>query len=196
MPLANPDFAPFLQRARDLKPDTLFVFVPAGQAGTFARQFAERGLDKSGIKLIGPGDIVDDDDLPGTGDTLLGVVTAGFYSAAHPSALNKQYVAAYQKATGHRANFISVGGYDGMHLIYETLKKTGGKTDADTAVAAMKGMSWESPRGPISIDPRTRDIVQNIYIRKVEKKNGEPWAIEFETFNAVKDPLKEASAAK
>ncbi len=196
VPLANPDFAPFLQRARDLKPDTLFVFVPAGQAGTFARQFAERGLDKSGIKLIGPGDIVDDDDLPGTGDTLLGVVTAGFYSAAHPSALNKQYVAAYQKATGHRANFISVGGYDGMHLIYETLKKTGGKTDADTAVAAMKGMSWESPRGPISIDPRTRDIVQNIYIRKVEKKNGEPWAVEFETFNAVKDPLKEAAAAK
>ena len=196
VPLASPDFAPFLQRARDLKPDTLFVFVPAGQAGTFARQFAERGLDKSGIKLIGPGDIVDDDDLPGTGDTLLGVVTAGFYSAAHPSALNKQYVAAYQKATGHRANFISVGGYDGMHLIYETLKKTGGKTDADTAVAAMKGMSWESPRGPISIDPRTRDIVQNIYIRKVEKKNGEPWAVEFETFDAVKDPLKEASAAK
>ena len=100
MPLANPDFAPFLQRAADLHPDTLFVFVPAGQAGTFARQFAERGLDKSGIKLIGPGDITDDDDLPTTGDTLLGVVTAGIYSAAHPSQLNKDYVAAYQKATG------------------------------------------------------------------------------------------------
>src|SRR5271154_3579081 len=194
VPLANPDFSPFLQRAHDLAPDTLFVFVPAGQAGTFARQFAERGLDKSGIKLVGPGDIVDDDDLPSTGDSLLGVVTAGLYSAAHPSQLNKDYVAAYQKATGHRANFISVGGYDGMALIYQALKKTGGNTDADAVIAAMKGMKWESPRGPISIDPRTRDIVQNIYIRKVQMVNGEPWAIEFDTFPAVKDPLKEAAA--
>jgi len=193
VPLANPDFSPFLQRAHDLAPDTLFVFVPAGQAGTFARQFSERGLDKSGIKLIGPGDIVDDDDLPTTGDTLLGVVTAGIYSAAHPSQLNKDYAAAYKKATGHRANFISVSGYDGMNLIYQALKATNGNTDADTVIGAMKGMKWESPRGPISIDPRTRDIVQNIYIRKVEKVGGEPWAIEFETFPAVKDPLKEAA---
>src|ERR1700736_6189273 len=122
VPLANPDFSPFLQRARDLNPDTLFVFVPAGQAGTFAKQFAERGLDKAGVKLIGPGDIVDDNDLPGMGDSMLGVVTAGMYSAAHPSQINKDYVAAYQKASGHRANFISVGGYDGMNLIYEALK--------------------------------------------------------------------------
>jgi branched-chain amino acid transport system substrate-binding protein len=193
VPLANPDFSPFLQRAADLHPDTLFVFVPAGQAGTFARQFAERGLDKSGIRLVGPGDITDDDDLPTTGDTLLGVVTAGIYSAAHPSALNKEFTAAYQKATGHRANFLAVSGYDGMHVIYEALKKTGGKTDADAVIGAMKGMSWESPRGPISIDPRTRDIVQNVYIRKVEKKDGEPWAMEFATFEAVKDPLKEAA---
>jgi branched-chain amino acid transport system substrate-binding protein len=194
VPLANADFSPFLQRAHDLQPDTLFVFVPAGQAGTFARQFSERGLDKSGIRLVGPGDIVDDDDLPSTGDALVGVVTAGMYSAAHPSQLNKDYAAAYKKATGHRANFISVGGYDGMNLIYEALKKTGGNTDADTVVGTMKGMTWESPRGTISIDPRTRDIVQNIYIRKVEKVGGEPWAIEFETFPAVKDPLKEAAA--
>src|ERR1700758_3835500 len=194
VPLANPDFSPFLQRARDLQPDTLFVFVPAGQAGTFARQFSERGLDTSGLKLIGPGAIVADDDLPTTGDAPLGVVTAGMYSAAHPSQLNKDYVAAYKKATGHRANFISVGGYDGMHLIYQALQQTGGKTDADAVVGVMKGMKWESPRGPISIDPRTRDIVQNVYIRKVQKVNGQPWAIEFETFPAVKDPLKEAAA--
>jgi branched-chain amino acid transport system substrate-binding protein len=194
VPLANPDFSPFLQRAADLHPDTLFVFVPAGQAGTFARQFAERGLDKSGIKLIGPGDITDDDDLPTTGDTLLGVVTAGIYSAAHPSALNKEFVAAYGKATGHRANFLAASGYDAMHLIYEALKKTNGSTDADAVIGAMKGMSWESPRGPISIDPRTRDIVQNVYIRKIEKRDGEPWAIETATFEAVKDPLKEAAA--
>jgi branched-chain amino acid transport system substrate-binding protein len=194
VPLANPDFAPFLQRARDLQPDTLFVFVPAGQAGTFARQFAERGLDKSGIRLIGPGDIVDDNDLPNTGDSLVGVVTAGFYSAAHDSALNKQYSADFQKATGRRANFISVGGYDGMHLIYDALTKTGGKTDADAIMAAMKGDSFESPRGPISIDPETRDIIQNIYISKVEKRDGAPWAIQFETFPNVKDPLHQASA--
>jgi branched-chain amino acid transport system substrate-binding protein len=191
VPLANPDFAPFLQRARDAQPDTLFVFLPAGQAAAFARQFTERGLDKSGIKLIGTGDIVDDDDLPNTGDSLLGVVTAGFYSAQHHSALNQQYVAAYKQATGHRANYISVGGYDGMHLIYETLKKTGGKTDTDSVLGAMKGMAWESPRGPISIDPRTREIVQNVYVRKVEKVDGEPWSVEFKTFEAVKDPLKE-----
>jgi branched-chain amino acid transport system substrate-binding protein len=190
VPLANPDFAPFLQRARDLAPDTLFVFVPASQAGVFARQFAERGLDKSGIKMVGTGDVVDDNDLPGSGDSLLGVVTAGFYSAAHPSAMNKKYVADYTAATGgKRANFISVGGWDGMHLIYETLKKTDGNTDPDTVLAAMKGMSWESPRGPVSIDPETRDIVQDIYMRKVEKKDGEPYSIEFDTFPAVKDPL-------
>jgi len=190
VPLANPDFAPFLQRARDLNPDTLFVFVPAGQAGTFAKQFAERGLDKAGIKLIGPGDIVDDNDLPGMGDAMLGVVTAGIYSVAHNSPTNKAYVEAFKKANGYRPNFISLGGYDGMHLIYEALKKTGGKTDADSVIGAMKGMKWESPRGPISIDPDTREIVQNIYVGKVEKVNGELYTVEFATFDAVKDPLK------
>ena len=190
VPLANPDFAPFLQRARDLNPDTLFVFVPAGQAGTFAKQFAERGLDKAGIKLIGPGDIVDDNDLPGMGDAMLGVVTAGIYSAYHNSPANKEYVAAFQKANGYRPNFISLGGYDGMHAIYEALKKTQGKTDGDGLINAMKGMTWESPRGQISIDPETRDIVQNVYIGKVEKVQGELYNVEFETFKAVKDPLK------
>ncbi|MBV8243492.1 MAG: ABC transporter substrate-binding protein [Hyphomicrobiales bacterium] len=190
VPLANPDFAPFLQRARDLNPDTLFVFVPAGQAGTFAKQFAERGLDKAGIKLIGPGDIVDDNDLPGMGDAMLGVVTAGIYSAYHNSPANKEYVAAFQKANGYRPNFISLGGYDGMHAIYEALKKTQGKTDGDGLINAMKGMTWESPRGQISIDPETRDIVQNVYIGKIEKVQGELYNVEFETFKAVKDPLK------
>jgi branched-chain amino acid transport system substrate-binding protein len=192
VPLTNPDFAPFLQRARDLAPDALFVSVPAFQAVTLARQFSERGLDKSGIKLIGPGDIVDDDDLGGTGDTLIGVETAGFYSAAHPSELNKAYLATYAKATGHRANHISVGGYDGMQLVYLALEKTGGNTDPDRIMAAIRGLSWESPRGPVAIDPRTRDIVQNIYMRRVEKRNGEPWAVEFATFESVKDPVKEA----
>jgi branched-chain amino acid transport system substrate-binding protein len=189
-PLANPDFAPFLQRMKDAKPDAMFVFVPAGQGGNFMKQYAERGLDKSGIKVIGPGDVMDDDLLNGMGDAALGAVTAHLYSAAHPSAKNKEFVAAYKKAYGTRPGFMAVGGYDGIHLLYEALKKTGGKADGDSLIAAMKGMAWESPRGPISIDAETRDIVQNIYIRKVEKVDGELYNIEFATFEAVKDPGK------
>jgi len=192
VPLANPDFAPFLQRARDAQPDTLFVYFPGQQAGIFAKQFLERGMDKSGIRLIGPGDMTDDDELPGLSDAMLGIVTTHHYSALHDSAMNKAYVAAFEKAHGKRPNFISLGGYDGMHLIYEALKKTGGKTDGESVLAAMKGMKWESPRGPISIDPETRDIVQNEYIRKVEKVNGQLYNVEFATFEAVKDPVKAA----
>src|SRR5215216_729059 len=192
VPLANPDFSPFLQRARDGNPDTLFVFIPAGQAGLFAKQFVERGLDKAGIRLIGPGDVTDDDDLPNMGDGILGTVTAGHYSAYHQSPTNKAYVEAFKKLNGIRPNFISLGGYDGMHVIYEALKKTNGNTDGDALINAMKGLKWESPRGPISIDPETRVIVQNIYIRKVEKRDGELYNIEFATFEAVKDPIKAA----
>jgi branched-chain amino acid transport system substrate-binding protein len=190
VPLANPDFAPFLQRAADAKPDALFIFVPSGQGGTFVKQFIERGMDKAGIKLIGPGDVTDDDLLPNMGDAVIGAVTAHMYSAAHPSKMNKDYVAAFEKAYNFRPNFMSVGGYDGMHLIYEALKKTNGDTDGDKLIGAMKGMKWESPRGPISIDPDTRDIVQNIYIRKVEKVDGKLYNVEFATFDAVKDPVK------
>jgi branched-chain amino acid transport system substrate-binding protein len=190
VPLANPDFAPFLQRMKDAKPDAMFVFVPAGQGGNFMKQYAERGLDKSGIKVIGPGDVMDDDLLNDMGDAALGTVTAHIYSAAHPSAMNKEFVAAYKKAFSARPGFMAVNGYDGMHLIYEALKKTGGKADGDDLIAAMKGMKWESPRGPISIDPETRDIVQNVYIRKVEKVDGELYNVEFQTFEAVKDSGK------
>ncbi|MGQ0684352.1 ABC transporter substrate-binding protein [Bradyrhizobium sp.] len=190
VPLQNPDFAPFLQRMKDAKPDAMFVFVPAGQGGNFMKQYAERGLDKSGIKVIGPGDVMDDDLLNNMGDAALGAVTAHLYSAAHPSKMNKDFVAAYKKAFNNRPGFMAVGGYDGIHLIYEALKKTGGKTDGDSLIAAMKGMKWESPRGPISIDPETRDVVQNIYIRKVEKVDGELYNVEFATFEAVKDSGK------
>src|SRR3954447_22469593 len=187
VPLVNPDFAPFLQRVKDSKPDALYVFVPGGQGGNFMKQFAERGLGASGIRIIGPGDVMDDDLLDNMGDAALGTVTAHMYSAAHPSPKNKAFVAAYRKMFGSRPGFVAVGGYDGMHLIYLALKKTGGKSDGDTLVEAMKGMKWESPRGPISIDPETRDIVQNIYIRKVEKVDGELYNVEFQTFEAVKD---------
>jgi len=190
-PLANPDFAPFLQRAADAKPDAIFVFVPSGQGAAFVKQYVERGLDKAGIKLIGPGDVTDDDLLNGMGDAVIGTVTAHLYSAAHPSPMNKAWVEAFKKANnGLRPNFMAVSGYDGMQLMYDALKKTGGKTDGDSLIAAMKGAKWESPRGPISIDPDTRDIVQNIYIRKVEKVDGKLYNVEFATFDAVKDPVK------
>jgi branched-chain amino acid transport system substrate-binding protein len=193
VPLANPDFAPFLQRARDGNPDTLFIFVPASQAAILAKQFVERGLDKTGIRLIGPGDIADDQDLPGMSDAMVGTVTAGFYSAYHPSPMNREYVAAFQKANSSgRPNFISVSAYDGMHLIYEALKKTDGNTNGPALVEAMKGMAWESPRGPMSIDPRTRDVVHDIYIRRVEKVDGALYSVEFATFKAVHDPAKAA----
>jgi branched-chain amino acid transport system substrate-binding protein len=190
IPLANPDFAPFLQRIRDLNPDTAFIYFPGTQAGIFAKQFAERGLASSGIKIIGPGDLTDDDELNTMGDQMLGLVTAHDYSAAHDSPLNKKYVEDFKKANNFRPNFVSVGGYDGMHLIYEALKKTAGQTEGNALLAAMKGMKWESPRGMMSIDPETRDIIQDIYIRKVEKINGELWNIEFAKFADVKDPLK------
>jgi branched-chain amino acid transport system substrate-binding protein len=192
VPLANPDFAPFLQRARDSNPDTLFIYFPGQQGGIFAKQFLERGLDKSGIRLVGPLDLTDDDELPGMGDAMLGVVTAGHYSALHDSPLNKTYVKDFRAAYGKRPNFVSLGGYDGMHLIYEALRKTKGNTNGDVLIATMKGMMWESPRGPMSIDSDTRDVVHNEYIRRVEKVDGELYNVEFATVEAVKDPLKEA----
>lgn len=190
VPLQNPDFSPFLQRARDANPQGIFVFIPAGQASTLFRQFVERGLDKSGIRLFGAGDVTDDDVLNNMGDSVLGTVTAYHYSAYHNSPLNKSYVAEFKQSAGFRPNFFSVGGYDGMHLIKSALEKTKGDTAGPALVAAMKGMAWESPRGPVSIDPETRDIVQNIYIRKVERIDNELWNVEFETFPSVKDPVK------
>ena len=193
IPMRSPDFAPVLQKVADSKPDALFVFVPSGTGAQFVKQFVERGLDKSGVKLIATGDVTDDDQLNGMGDAVVGVINAHNYSANHNSALNKSFVEAFKKANGGmRPNFMAVGGYDGMHLIYEALKKTNGDTDGAKLMAAIKGMAWESPRGPISIDPATRDIVQNIYIRKVQKVDGELYNVEFDTIANVKDPVKAA----
>jgi branched-chain amino acid transport system substrate-binding protein len=193
VPMRSPDFSPVLQKVADARPDALFVFVPSGTGAQFVKQFVERGLDKSGVKLIATGDVTDDDQLNGMGDVMVGVINAHNYSANHDSAVNKAFVAAFRKANnGMRPNFMAVGGYDGMHLIYAALKKTSGDTDGDKLMAAIKGMAWESPRGPISIDPETRDIVQNIYIRKVGKVDGELYNVEFETIPNVKDPVKAA----
>ena len=157
------------------------------------KQFTERGLDKTGIKLIGTGDVTDDDILNDMGDVALGVVTTFHYSAAHPSAANKAYVEAFGKAgNGMRPNFHSLGGYDGMALIYHALEVTKGSTDGEALMNAMKGYTWESPRGPVAIDPQTREIVQNVYVRKVEKVNGQLWNVEFQTIPSVKDPGKTA----
>lgn len=191
VPLQNPDFAPFLQRARDAKPEALFVWVPGGLAAPFLRQYVERGLQSSGIKLIGPGDITDDDVLNQMGDAMLGITTSLQYSAAHPSAKNKAFVEGFERvANGLRPDHVGVAAYDCMNFIYEALKKTGGDTNGDALIAAMKGMAWESPRGPISIDPDTRDIIQDVYIRRVERVRGELYNVEFEKYEGVKDPVK------
>ena len=195
VPMRNPDFAPFLQKVRDSKPDALFVFVPSGAGAAVMKQFLERGLDKAGIKLIATGDVTDDDQLNDMGDGALGVVSSHHYSAAHPSATNKKFVEAFGKANkGLRPNFMAVGGYDGMRVIYEALRtaKTTGKATptGDALLAAMKGQIFESPRGPIFIDAQTRDVVQNVYLRKVEKKDGQLYNIEFDVIKDVKDPGK------
>jgi branched-chain amino acid transport system substrate-binding protein len=193
VPLQNPDFAPYLQRARDAKPDAMFVWVPGGLAGPFLRQYVERGLNRSGIKLIGTGDITDDAVLDRMGDQMLGIITSLQYSAAHPSAMNKAFVEGFKRiSNGTRPDHIAVSVYDGLHLIYAALNKTGGNTDGDALIATMKGMAWESPRGPIAIDPETREVVQDVYIRRVERVDGELYNVEFAKFEAVKDPAKAA----
>ncbi len=191
VPLRNPDYAPFLQRVRDLKPDALFVFVPAGAGTALLKQFAERGLDKAGIKLIGEGSVADDEILNEMGDVALGLVTSHPYSASHNSPANKKFVEAFMKQSkGVRPNFFGVAAYDGMRVIYEAVKTTKGTGTGEALVNAMKGQIFESPRGPIYIDAQTRDIVQNVYIRRVERVNGQLYNTEFDVLKDVKDPAK------
>ena len=192
-PLQNPDFAPFVQRVKDAKPEAVFLFLPAGEQGiAFMKGYAERGLAQAGIKLIATGDITDDGVLEAMGEPTLGLITSFHYSAAHNSPENAAFKKAYAEVNGDklRPNFMAAGGYDGMALIYEALKKTSGSTDGDKLVAAMKGMKLVSPRGPITIDPETRDVVQTVYIRKVEKTGGGLYNVEFDRFPDQKDPGK------
>ncbi|HWP18419.1 MAG TPA: ABC transporter substrate-binding protein [Burkholderiaceae bacterium] len=190
VPLRNPDFAPFLQRVRDSGADAVFTFVPSGVGAALMKQFAERGLDKAGIKLIATGDVTDDDILNDMGEVAVGVVTSHHYSAAHDSAANKAFVEAFRKANnGMRPNFMAVGGYDGMRVIMNALKTTKG-AGGEALLNAMKGQVFESPRGPVLIDAQTRDIVQNVYIRRVQRVDGQLYNVEFETLASVKDPAK------
>jgi len=191
VPLSSNDFAPALQRVADHKPDALMGFVPAGLGPIFIRQFVERGLDKSGIKFIAEGSLTEDDIVNQIGDAALGVITTQHYSAAHNSPENKAFVADFKKAnSGMRPNLMAVQAYDGLHVIYEALKKTKGATDGAALVEAMKGQKWVSPRGPVTIDPETREMIQNLYVRKVERINGELYNVEFETIPNYKDPSK------
>lgn len=194
VPLANPEFAPFLQRLVDLKPDAVFVFVPSGGVGVaLMNQLKERGVAQSGMKIYAEGSMLDDDSLNGMGDSALGMVSSHTYSAAHPSAKNKAFVEGYRKLNGRRPNIVAAYGYDGMHLVYEALKKTGGSADGEKMVGAMKGMEWESPRGPVKVDPETRDLVQNVYVRRAERmSDGEVYNVEFATIPATKDPTRPA----
>jgi len=192
-PLRNPDFSPYIQRIKDTKPQAVFVFVPAGeQSIAFMKAFDERGLAKEGIRVIGPGDITDDDVLNAIGEPVVGVITSHHYSADHDSRENKAFVKAFGEVQKElkRPNFMAVGGYDGMAAIAEVVKKLGNKIDGDQAMEILKNLKLTSPRGPIAIDPATRDIVQTVYIRKVEKRANEYWNIEFDKFADVKDPGK------
>jgi branched-chain amino acid transport system substrate-binding protein len=194
MAVANPDFSAYVQRAKDLNPESIFVFVPAGaQPAAFAKALSERGVNPKVIKIMGTGELTDDSAIKQMGDAALDIITAWHYDHNHDSKMNKDFVAAFKKdSNGVNPNFLAVGGYDGMHLIYESLKKAGGKTDGASLVAAGAGMKWESPRGPVMIDPETRDIVQTIYIRRVQKVGNDLVNVEFDKVENVKDPVKAA----
>jgi branched-chain amino acid transport system substrate-binding protein len=190
-PVASPDFSAFVQRAKDANPEAIFIFAPGGsQPAALGKALVERGIDFKKTRILGQGEITDDNALRGMGDAALGIITSYHYDHNHDSPMNKQFTKAYHDAYGRYPDIYSIGGWDGMHLIYETLKKTGGKTDGDSLIAAAKGMAWESPRGPVSIDPETRDIVQTVYIRRVEKVGGELRNVEIEKIANVKDPVK------
>jgi len=191
MAVANPDFSAYVQKAKDLNPEAIFIFIPGGaQPGALGKAMAERGIDPKKTKVMGQLEIADEHALAAMGDSAIGIITAGHYDYTHKSKMNEAFVKAYNAEYHRNPDFFSVGGWDGMQLIYAALKKTGGKTDAESLVNAAKGMKWESPRGPISIDPDTRDIVQTVYIQKVEKVGGKLVNVEIDKIPNVKDPVK------
>ncbi|MBN8934850.1 MAG: ABC transporter substrate-binding protein [Rhizobiales bacterium] len=190
-PVANPDFSAFVQRAKDLNPESIMVFVPGGaQPAALGKAFAERGIDLNKIKVLGSGETTSEQALKSMGSASLGIITAWHYEYTSKAPKNVAFVKLFNEMHHRNPDFFSIGGYDGMHAIYESLKKTNGKTDGDSLIAAAKGLKWESPRGPMSIDPQTRDVVQTIYIRKVENVNGQPQNVAFDKVENVKDPAK------
>ena len=193
MPVANPDFSAFVQRAKDLNPESIFVFIPGGaQPAALGKAFAERGIDPKKVKLLSTGEPVDETAIKSMGDLALDRISAWHYDFNHKSKMNADFVKAFNAEYKRNPDFFAVGGYDGMHLIYEALKKTKGNTDGDALIAAIKGMKWESPRGVIWIDPETRDVVQTVYIRRVQKVGNDIVNVEFDKVENVKDPVKAA----
>jgi branched-chain amino acid transport system substrate-binding protein len=191
-PVANPDFSAFVQRAKDSNPDAIYIWIPGGaQPAAIAKALFERGIDPKKTKILGQDVVGDDSVLKGLGDASVGIITVAHYDYNHDSAMNKAFVKGFREISGGRnPDIFSIGGYDGMHLIYEALKKTGGKADGDSLIEAAKGMKWESPRGPMSIDPETRDVVQTIYVRRVDKVPDGLGNVEFDKLLEVKDPVK------
>lgn len=188
IPLRNPDYSPFIQRVRDASPNALFIFVPSGEGAALTKAYAERGLPAAGIRLIGTGDVVDDDIVNEMGESVVGAITAHHYSAAHDSAENRAFRESFRAVSPDmRPNFMAVGGWDGMHVIAEALRRTNGANDGDRLLAAMKGLSWASPRGPVTVDAETRDLVQDMYIRRTERRDGGIWNIEFDRIQAVRE---------
>jgi branched-chain amino acid transport system substrate-binding protein len=193
MPVANPDFSAFVQRAKDLNPESIFLFIPGGaQPAALGKTFAERGIDPKKVKILSTGEPVDETAIKSMGDIALDRISAWHYDFNHKSKMNADFVKAFNADYKRNPDFFAVGGYDGMHLIYEALKKTKGNTDGDALIAAIKGMKWESPRGVIWIDPETRDVVQTVYIRKVQKVGNDIVNVEFDKVENVKDPVKAA----
>jgi branched-chain amino acid transport system substrate-binding protein len=193
-PVANPDFSAFVQAAKDKAPESIFIWLPGGaQPAAIAKALTERGIDPKKTKVLGQGELTEDEARASMGDAGIGIITVYHYDHNHQSAANKAFVAAYNADYKRHPNIYSVGGWDGMHLIYEALKKTSGRADAESLIAAAKGMAWESPRGPISIDPETRDIVQTVYIRRVEKAGTGTVNVAFDKIDNVKDPSRVAA---
>ena len=190
-PVANQDFVAFVQRAKDSNAEAIYVWTPGGpQPAAIGKALAERGIDPGKTKILGQGELTSEDALKSMGDVAIGIITAFHYDFTHASAMNAAFVQAYKDAFGRNPDMFSVGAYDGMHVIYEAIKKSDGKTDGESLIAAAKGMQWESPRGMMSIDPETRDVVQTVYIRRVERLGGELRNVEFDQVDNVKDPFK------
>jgi branched-chain amino acid transport system substrate-binding protein len=194
-PVANPDFSAYVQRVKDANPEAVYIFIPGGgQPAALGKALAERGLTPPNTKLFGQGELTHPEALESMGDTAAGIITTFHYTLERDDPVNKEFVAAYQAANkGRNPDLFSIGGYDGMHLIYEALKKTNGDATGDALLEAAKGISWQSPRGPMTIDPETRDVIQTVYIREVQKVGDKLQNVIIEEIPNVKDPLHGAA---
>jgi branched-chain amino acid transport system substrate-binding protein len=188
-PIANPDFSAFVQRAKDINPESIMIFIPGGaQPAALGKAFAERGIDLTKTKVLGSGETTSEQALKSMGDSALGIITAWHYIYTNRTPKNVAFSKVYNDMHKRNPDFFSSGGYDGMHVIYEALKKTNGDPDPEKLIAAAKGLKWESIRGPMSIDPNTRDVVQTIYISRVEKVGGQLENVPFDKIEEVRDP--------